>query len=324
MFEDQRLPQEVTQELFVEANGDGFMTQAAIGRLVGIAKQNIHKLLINIASPKNLSEPLKPFAGMDLTASPKIPDYVVGAIVMHYAMYARKKTNQAKDLAVVLAGCSIRTLIQRTLGWQEETKPKKPMTLAEQCLMNAQALVEQERKIDRLQSGQQWNNHVLAILMARMDLLMDNVLSIREMDVARLGTFYEELSKNEATPLTPRKLVWNLINKYCYAQKIEYYEGRSLFYEQLKLREGFDAVTRAKNRGVKPIDLIDQTPGMMEKLYAIVSEYIRKEIIKKSEAQAFLEKFKNDLLNTEPKDFILYKDDSELEIVKIEGQKKCQ
>ena len=127
MYETTTLPEEFKQELFVEPNGDASMTQSAIGRLVGIAQQNIHKLLVNIATPKNLSEPLEQFAGMDFGATPKVPDYVVGAIVIHYAMYARKKTDKAKKLAVILAGCSVRTLIQRTLGWQPEAKPEKPL-----------------------------------------------------------------------------------------------------------------------------------------------------------------------------------------------------
>lgn len=320
MFEDRRLPEEVTQELFVEANGDGFMTQSAIGRLVGIAQQNINKLLVNLATPKNLSEPLKPFAGMDFRATPKIPDYVVGAIVIHYAMYARKKTDKAKKLAVVLASCSIRTLIQKTLGWQPETKPEKPMTLAEQCLMNAQALVEQERKIGRLELGQHGHRQILSEMMGRMDVLSEGVLSMMERDVMKSNIFYEELSEDDATPLTLRKKVWDLINKYCYVRKIDHKDGRNFFYNQLKLRDSFDAVTRAKNIGVKPIDIIAQTPGMMEKLYAIVTEYIKKEIARKPEYQDFLSKFQSDLLDAKPKEFVLVENDSDANLKQLSSE----
>lgn len=271
MIENQKLPEEFKQELFVEANGEGFMTQSAVGRLLGIAQQNINKLLVNIATPKNLSEPLKPFAGMDLRATPKIPDYVVGAIVIHYAMYARKKTEKAKKLAVVLAGCSIRTLIQRTLGWQPETKPQKPMSSAEMFARQAQINLEHEQRL---------NEHDVEIdkLGNLYNLVCENINTMNQNRLQVLLSVHESkmLAIEDPSPLPLRKTIWKLVNEYSYAANCPPDEAWTLFYTELRDRYSFDAKARQKNQGLKfKLDAVEQEPEMLENLHKIVSAYVK-------------------------------------------------
>jgi hypothetical protein len=272
MAEDQRLPEEFKQELFVEPNGDASMTQSAIGRLVGIAQQNIHKLLVNIATPKNLSEPLEQFAGMNFLATPKVPDYVVGAIVIHYAMYARKKTDKAKKLAVILAGCSIRTLIQRTLGWQPEAKPEKPLSMVEMFSLqakineeNAKRLNKHDEEIDHL--GNLYNLVAHNI----------NVTNQSRLDVFIQVQESELLAEEDPSPVPLRKIIWKLVNKFSLAANCLPEEAWNHFYRELKDRYGFDAQARRKNQKLKfALDAVEQEPGMLENLHRVVSAEFKK------------------------------------------------
>ncbi len=63
-------------------------------------------LLAKILSGKSRSEPLKPFTGIDYSASgQRIPDVVisvVAAIINHYVMSARNTTEIAKKVSLCL------------------------------------------------------------------------------------------------------------------------------------------------------------------------------------------------------------------------------
>ncbi|MGK7895885.1 MAG: hypothetical protein AB4372_20295 [Xenococcus sp. (in: cyanobacteria)] len=117
------LPDDIRQEFSIDENGQAYASQSAIARLCGIRQQSINELLEKIATGKTLSESLEPFSGNDYRATGKIPDLVVAAIINHYAMYARKTTEEAKKVSLCFQAIGIRTWIQTELGWQQE-KPQ--------------------------------------------------------------------------------------------------------------------------------------------------------------------------------------------------------
>ena len=117
------LPEDIRQEFSIDENGQAYASQSAIARLCGVSRQSINELLEKILSGKALSESLNPFSGNDYSVSGKIPDLVVAAIINHYAMYARKTTEEAKKVSLCFQAIGIRTWIQTELGWQQE-KPQ--------------------------------------------------------------------------------------------------------------------------------------------------------------------------------------------------------
>ena len=117
------LPEDIRQEFSIDEKGKAYASQSAIARLCGVSRQSINELLEKILSGKALSESLNPFKGNDYSVSGKIPDLVVAAIINHYAMYARKTTEEAKKVSLCFQAIGIRTWIQTELGWQQE-KPQ--------------------------------------------------------------------------------------------------------------------------------------------------------------------------------------------------------
>ena len=114
------LPQEILSEFSIDEQGKTYASQSAIARLCGVTRQSINELLEKILSGKRLSESLQPFAGMDYRLSGKIPDQVVGSIIYHYALHARKTTEQAKRVCLCFQIIGIRSWLRQELGWQEK------------------------------------------------------------------------------------------------------------------------------------------------------------------------------------------------------------
>ncbi|MEM9273806.1 MAG: hypothetical protein AAGA80_12685 [Cyanobacteria bacterium P01_F01_bin.143] len=118
------LPEDIRQEFSIDEKGKAYASQSAIARLCGVTQQAINKLLLQLkGTTKPVSESLEPFTGIDYMATTKIPDIVVAAIINHYAMYARKTTEEAKKVSLCFQAIGIRTWIQTELGWQQE-KPQ--------------------------------------------------------------------------------------------------------------------------------------------------------------------------------------------------------
>ena len=74
MTEIFHLPAEIHQEFSIDESGLTYASQSALARLCGVTRQSINELLAKILSGKGLSEPLKPFAGIDYRESGKIQD----------------------------------------------------------------------------------------------------------------------------------------------------------------------------------------------------------------------------------------------------------
>ena len=118
------LPPDILEEFSLDEFGKAYATQSGVARLCGVTQQAIYKLLTQIASTtKPVSEPLEPFAGIDYRGTTKnIPDLLVAAIVNHYAMYARKTTEQAKTVLLCFNAVGFRVWAQKQLGWKKEQK----------------------------------------------------------------------------------------------------------------------------------------------------------------------------------------------------------
>ena len=114
------LPDDIHQEFSIDENGKAYASQSAIARLCGVTQQAINQLLEKLATSKTPSESLQPFSGNDYMGTSKIPDVVVAAIINHYAMYARKTTEEAKKVSLCFQAIGIRTWIQTELGWKQE------------------------------------------------------------------------------------------------------------------------------------------------------------------------------------------------------------
>ncbi len=117
------LPLDIRSEFSVDESGKAYATQSGVGRLCGVRQQSINELLEKLATGKLVSESLEPFAGNDYRGTGKtIPDLVVMAIVNHYAMYARKTTEQAKIVSLCFQSVGFRVWLQKELGWKKEQK----------------------------------------------------------------------------------------------------------------------------------------------------------------------------------------------------------
>lgn len=230
----------------------------------------------------------------------------------------RRLAEQAEKLCDAFQKFGFDNWFQQQLGWQPPQEEEQAMTPAEAFARQAQIMLDHERRIKQQEQAQHNNlvvqeghHQIIASLAGRVEKLSEGYVYLMERHANRANMLFgSHLSEDEATPLTLRKIVWDLINKYCYVKDVEHKDGRNYFYNQLKLRNSFDARTRARNKGIRPIEAVEQEPGMMERLYAIVSEAIRKEIEKKPELEAFFNEFKDNLLDAEPKEFVLLESNS--------------
>ncbi len=117
------LPRNILSEFAVDDDGKTYGTQSGTARLCGVTRQSINELLEKILSGKGLSKPLQPFAGMDYRVSGKgLPDLLISAIINHYAMYARKTTEEAKNVLSCFQVIGLRCWLREELGWKEQQK----------------------------------------------------------------------------------------------------------------------------------------------------------------------------------------------------------
>ena len=126
------LPDDIRQEFSIDENGQAYASQSAIARLCGVTQQAINQVLEKLATSKAPSESLQSFNGNDYMGTSKIPDIVVAAIINHYAMYARKTTQEAKKVSLCFQAIGIRAWIQTELGWQQ---PNPPTELSQDLML---------------------------------------------------------------------------------------------------------------------------------------------------------------------------------------------
>lgn len=121
------LPEDIRKEFRVDSDGKVFAKSIiAISRLAGCRDSSVHGILDNLALCKPVSDPLKPFTGIDYKALGEFPDLLVAAIVKHFAWYAQKTNQVAKDNDLIFSAVGFRTLFQQQLGWKRLEPSAKP------------------------------------------------------------------------------------------------------------------------------------------------------------------------------------------------------
>jgi hypothetical protein len=92
-------------------------------------------------------------------------------------------------------------------------------------------------------------------------------------DAATLALKELPRSDREAPPLKTRAKVNRLVRDYAFANSLDFDAVWNRVYMEFRDRHQFDAKVRAKNDGVRPLDVIEKA-GLMEELFAVVSEVL--------------------------------------------------
>jgi hypothetical protein len=126
------LPESIAKEFTVNTQGQGFVSRRGIARLSGVHHSSVQNLLNLISSGgQKLPKNLKPFAGQAFDSGDQIPDTVASAIIKYYSRQG-KETAQDTDDAIGAIG--LRTVIQKTLGWEAPRKLTEREIVELMCL----------------------------------------------------------------------------------------------------------------------------------------------------------------------------------------------
>lgn len=274
-----QIPEDIRQEFSVESDGKIFAnSHRGISRLCGLNSNSpVKNILKNIADQKNLSKPLQPFAGQRFKADQKLPDILVGAIIVHYALKGRE---EAINCMMAFNSIGIRSWFQEQLGWQPETKPEKPMSPAELAVHHANLLLDHEQRL---------NQHDVAIEKAYDKItlfevnynLMTSVFDNMTQQFYKLTRdmgMQDELYKKMLAGEKPdeydiKEVVKHLIKRYAVHAKISYAAAWNKAYNELKLRYKFDVFPIATRKGTQKLDEVEKA-GYMKELHICVSEMI--------------------------------------------------
>lgn len=132
----------------------------------------------------------------------------------------------------------------------------KPLTSAEMLLAAAQELVEHEK---RLKDHEERISMIEEQQQDAMDALMD-----------------VEFADEEPTEKTLRAKINQLIRAYCLATGADYRDIWNQSYTDYKYRYQVDLKRRAKNRGMRPLDIAEQIGGLGD-LFKVVSKICREQ-----------------------------------------------
>lgn len=128
------LPESIAKEFTVNDDGHGFVSRRGVARMSGVSRQAIQQLLKSIegkGASGTLPEVLQPFTGQAFEGGKPIPDILVSSIIKYYA-YQGNKLAQSVDLAIGAIG--LRTVIQKSLGWEAEFEFTQRQLVERLCL----------------------------------------------------------------------------------------------------------------------------------------------------------------------------------------------
>ena len=113
------LPESIAKEFTVDEHGKGYVSRRGIARLSGVYINSIRALLKKIADSEQQKLPkiIQPFAGQGFEGEQQIPDILASAIIKYYA-YQGNEQAQSTDAAIGAIG--LRTVIQKSLGWEPQ------------------------------------------------------------------------------------------------------------------------------------------------------------------------------------------------------------
>lgn len=281
------LPEDIREEFSVEPDGKIYASRRAVARLSGLNTDSaIKNILNNILHQKNLSKPLQTFAGQSFNAAPKLPDVLVGAIIVHYALKGRE---QAINCMMAFNNIGIRTWFQQQLGWQPEAKPHKPMSPLEMLELQVEIAKDHEKRICTQEQGQRKLFQIAEQLQEQCEFLdeLNTQLMRNRIDVIVDSCENFLLSDEEPAEIPERKKIWKIVNSICWEANCLHDVAWRIFYKQLKDRYGFDAIARSKNQNISPMDAVEQG-GKLKELHMIVSSAWRKIKADRKEREIFL------------------------------------
>ena len=170
-------------------------------------------------------------------------------IIEHFAFESKAKALGAKRLARTFGAFGIHQLFEQII---------KPKTKAELILEQAQQLVNLEREQELLKIRSQEHERRIALIEQHREQALEKLEKLPR-------------SIEPASQMSDRDKINEIIRAIAQRDNIPYGKLWNKAYKQLYYREHYDARTRAKNSGLSQIEQIEHD-GMMEKLYAIVSE----------------------------------------------------
>ena len=143
----------------------------------------------------------------------------------------------------------------------------KPLTNAEILLSAAKELVEHEKQLKD-------HEERITMIEEQQRDAMDALMEV-------------EFADEEPDEKTLRSKLNQLVRAYCMSTGAEYQDVWNRIYTDFKYRYHIDLKVRARNRGLKPIDLADQLGGMSE-LFKVASQICRDQTLVPTPRRRFL------------------------------------
>jgi hypothetical protein len=116
------LPESISKEFSLDADGHGFITRRGLARLCGVVKKSVQMIVNRIEKGDQiLPEILRMHCGYDFQGGDlPIPDTIAASVIKYYA-YQGRETAQATDIA--LGAIGLRTIIQKKTQLPTRTTP---------------------------------------------------------------------------------------------------------------------------------------------------------------------------------------------------------
>lgn len=152
-------------------------------------------------------------------------------------------------------GSQIRDWFQTQRDVAQGKANQRVMTPAEALLAQVQLIVEHERQIQTLQVQTQTLHTRVEAMETRAEEALQTLAAMPEplVDPADLST---------------RAKVNRIVRDHCYKTNMRHSDAFDWLYREFRDRYGLDLVVRAKNRGLRPIE-VAELEGQLENLYAV-------------------------------------------------------
>lgn len=127
------LPESIAKEFTVNNSGQGFVSRRGIARLCGVKLNSVQALLKKIenSDQQTLPKTLKVYAGQGFNPDQQIPDILASAIIQYYAFNGKES---AQDSIAAIGAIGLRTVIQKSLGWEAEFEFTQRQLVERLCL----------------------------------------------------------------------------------------------------------------------------------------------------------------------------------------------
>jgi len=261
------IPEEIRKEFRVEPDGKAFASIRGTARIADVD----HKTLVDsfkTAGGKNPSKLAQMLIdnGFDPGGFSEtgVPDLALRIVLKYYAFKANQTKEQAERFYDAMSGVGIRTWIQQQLGWRPQ-QPASDRDLPDN-LKALQLLLDNAAQMHRKQQELERRQQELETQQREQSLAVTEILEDKRIATEQLKALPAPMV--EAPDLSARAKVNQLVRNYVGRTNVSHREAWKRLYKEFFYRCSYNAGERAKNRGVKKLDCIEQD-GLMEKLYAV-------------------------------------------------------